>query len=190
MNLTVQLILSLCITIFDTQFDTCAVRVDGTLTELAVRQSVGQSHYCRVLEFKVIIPLGQLMMTTPADFSGHSWSKAFGAESENGSDFSLFLLKEYESVNRSMSLANQCAKFWRECGEYFDWLMDGQCTLHSHNSSIQSCVSRYTGKSVPSNESLCGKCKLEQKLWTHCSLTRIHQSIWHVTSYLKVRISC
>ena len=60
--------------------------------------------------------------------------------------------------------ANRCAKFWRECGEYFDWLMDGQCTLHSHNSSIQSCISRYTGKSVPSNERLCGKCKLEQKL--------------------------
>ena len=72
MNLTVQLILSPCITNFYTLFDTCAMRVEGTLTELAVRQSVSQSHYCRVLEFKVILPLGQLMMTTPADFSGHS----------------------------------------------------------------------------------------------------------------------
>ena len=71
MNLTVQLILSPCITNFYTRFDTCAMRVEGTLTELAVRQSVSQSRYCRVLEFKVI-PLGQLMMTTPADFSGHS----------------------------------------------------------------------------------------------------------------------
>ena len=72
MNLTVQLILSLCITIFYTRFDTCAVRVEGTLIELAVRQSVSQSHFCHVLEFKVILPLSQLMMTTPADFSGDS----------------------------------------------------------------------------------------------------------------------
>ena len=53
MNLTVQLILSPCITNFYTRFDTCAMRVEGTLTELAVRQSV--SHIivvsCRIQSY-------------------------------------------------------------------------------------------------------------------------------------------